>query len=72
MNEDITEIIENIAYGDGPKHVIEQQWLDPSQLEGDLQAAAERACAAYSEWLKTAETLQKEAETLIAIPMPHN
>lgn len=62
MNKDITELVEDIAYGDGPQYVIEEQWLDPSQLEGELRAAAERACAAYSEWQKAAKDLQEKAE----------
>lgn len=68
MNDNIRELLEDIARGDGPEHVISNQWLNPDDIPDDdidtipLNRAAHAAINAYGAWRVAAKQLQEFAE----------
>ncbi|GAB3472101.1 hypothetical protein [Actinophytocola sediminis] len=65
---DLTEILEDIARGDGAAHVIEQQWLDPADITDPiLRVVAEYAIAAYEAWGTAAKILEQAAENALVL-----
>lgn len=55
----VRELLEDVAYGDGPEHVISNQWLDPDQVADDtVRLAAQAAVAAYAAWQTAGRALQ--------------
>jgi hypothetical protein len=56
------DMIEEIARGEGAEYMIEQQWLDPAVLTGELARLANNAVTAFDEWKKAARELGEAAE----------